>query len=89
MKPLGNSMDHYWHVIDMAGATDVDLVAAMDAAELDDQEWAAMVQRCRGCEWVNGCDRFLTEREGKRAVPETCVNAHIFRSLQSRQSEPV
>ena len=41
---------HYWLAKRMAKTTGADLVAAYQAGELGQEEWAQMVHKCRGCD---------------------------------------
>jgi hypothetical protein len=81
MKPMGNSMDHYWRVIDMANAVGADPAAAMDQGVLSGSEWANMVTLCRSCDWVDGCKKFLASEDRPVPVPSQCLNAQTFRRL--------
>ncbi|MCA8882557.1 MAG: hypothetical protein KDA50_02185 [Rhodobacteraceae bacterium] len=83
-KPLGDPISHYWLAVSMAKAAGVDLVAAMDEGKLTQQDWAGMVQRCRGCDWERdgGCSRWLSfQEDGGAVVPGSCVNQATFREL--------
>jgi len=81
MKPIGNSMDHYCRVIDMANAVGVDPAKAMDQGVLKGSEWANMVSLCRSCDWVDGCKKFLARETSPASVPSQCLNAQTFRRL--------
>ena len=74
MKPLGATRRHYWLSQRMAQATGADPASASRADRLSGAEWADMVQRCRGCDWTEGCVRWL--RNGPRATtaPAPCRN---------------
>ncbi len=84
MKPLGNGNTHFWLVQRMAQATETDLVAAMERAELSQEDWAEMVQDCRGCDWAVGCKRWLDRHTDGAAedAPEPCVNQARFQRLK-------
>lgn len=81
MKPIGNSLDHYWRVIGMAKATDAKLVEAMDTHRLTSTEWANMVETCRRCDWVEGCDRLLANNPDLEQAPSQCLNCQRFAEL--------
>jgi len=83
MKPIGNTMDHYWRVIGMANATNVDLVEAMDQHRLASREWAKMVETCRRCDWVPECDRLLAEGPDLDQAPSRCGNCRRFEALSA------
>lgn len=85
MKPIGKSMDHYWRVIDMANATDVNLVQAMDENRLTAQDWAEMVETCRRCDWVPECDRLLSRAPNLQNAPSRCANCFKFAGLAAAQ----
>lgn len=89
MKPLGESNSHFWLAQRMAKATDTDLVAAMEKAELSQEDWAEMVLECRGCDWTKGCKRWLGlhARTPVREAPDACVNQHRFMALKSALEE--
>ena len=75
MSRLGDPLRHYWLVQGMARATGADLVAAFDEGRLDNAEWAEMVQTCRGCTWVDGCQDWLVAgAAGGCAAPGPCRN---------------
>ncbi|WP_299351903.1 DUF6455 family protein [uncultured Shimia sp.] len=89
MKPLGDQNAHFWLVQRMAQLTETDLVAAMDAAKLTQEDWAAMVQECRGCDWTSECRKFLALREGVpvEEAPDTCRNQERFSALRAALEE--
>lgn len=89
MKPLGETKSHYWLVQRMAQATETDLVTAMERAELSNADWAEMVQSCRGCDWTEGCKRWLGGAEGQasEAAPEPCLNRARFLRLKAALEE--
>ncbi|EPX79808.1 DUF6455 family protein [Salipiger mucosus] len=88
ITPLGDRTEHYWLVQRMARANGTDLVAAMEAGVLDQEAWAGMVERCRGCAWADGCHRWL-DRPGDalRDTPEGCENRARFATLMARLQE--
>lgn len=86
--PLWSLTRHYWLAQRMARATGVDLAGAMEKAELTQADWAAMVQRCRGCAWREGCARWLdTPTDDLRDVPATCRNQIKFQSLLEQSED--
>ncbi len=86
MKRLGDRNAHYWMAQRMAHLTQTDLVAAMTRAELTQEDWAEMVERCRGCDWETGCCQYLDAHERdaqtEEAAPETCLNRERFARLK-------
>lgn len=87
MKPLGKMMRHVQLVSRMAKATDTDLVAAYQAQELSQQDWADMVQTCRRCEWADKCETWLRRQDKTIEVPDTCLNYDQFRARAHREAE--
>lgn len=85
MKPIGNALDHYWRVIGMANATNVNLVEAMDQHRLSQKEWADMVNACRHCDWVTECDRLLSRSPDLQDAPHRCANCFRFAELSANQ----
>ncbi|MBN8185351.1 MAG: hypothetical protein GYB50_05240 [Rhodobacteraceae bacterium] len=87
-QPLGDPQEHYWLVQRMAQANGTDLVLATDAGILTQEDWAGMVQRCRGCKWTDGCQRWLDRPEDAlRDTPEDCVNRAHFAALKELLGE--
>ena len=73
----------------MAKATGVDLVRAFNDGHLTQEDWAGIVTRCRGCQWVGGCNRWLdTLSEEERAFPEPCINHKTLSRLKTASKEP-
>ncbi|MFW2544299.1 DUF6455 family protein [Primorskyibacter sp. 2E107] len=82
VRPLGATRAHYWMVQRMAKATGVDLVQAAERAALSQDDWARMVTRCRGCEWVQGCSHWLEQgTDALRPCPDGCANQGVFARL--------
>jgi len=87
-RPLGDENRHYWLAVAMAKATGTDLQAALDEGRLSHADWAALVTRCRGCDWAKGCECWLAKQEpGAAGVPATCVNASVFEGLHGGQDD--
>ncbi|MEP2532749.1 DUF6455 family protein [Shimia sp.] len=84
MKPLGDTNVHYWLAQRMARATETDLVAAMEKADLSQEDWAQMVADCRGCAWTRGCERWLAlhSEETAQSAPSDCANQDRFQKLK-------
>ncbi len=74
MTPLGDLRHHYWLVQRMAQRTGVDLVGAYEEGRIDPEDWAGMVQACRGCEWAEGCAEWLGRKSEAAAAPKPCCN---------------
>ncbi|MDQ2095671.1 DUF6455 family protein [Rhodalgimonas zhirmunskyi] len=86
MKPLGETKRHFWLAQRMAKLHDVDLVGAVARGDLAQEEWAGMVTRCRGCEWTEGCTRFLEQGEAHDDLPHDCRNRVRMAELLALQT---
>lgn len=83
-KKLGEEVDHFWLVQRMAKTSQVDLSAAFETGELSSEDWAAMVERCRGCAWTEGCKDWLDVTSGVVDVPpEGCLNRSRMAALRA------
>lgn len=81
---LGSEVDHYWLVQRMAKTADVDLSAAYAAGELTQEDWSAMVTRCRGCAWTEGCKDWLDiPGQAAETPPEGCLNRARMAALKA------
>lgn len=87
-RPLGDATEHYWLVQRMAKTCGVDPAAAAERGDLSAERWADMVNRCRSCDWVGGCQRWLDRQDSDSDAtpPTTCVNAERLRALAERQT---
>lgn len=83
MKPLGEMRKHVLLAQRMARLNGVKLVAATEDGNLDQESWAGMVHRCRGCDWTEGCERFLDAGETPETLPENCRNRLQFGVLKA------
>lgn len=86
MTQLGQVMTHLRLVLRMARTTGTDVVAAHRDGVLSQQDWAEMVQLCRGCEWARDCGDWMRENESTERAPCTCPNRDRFAALKSRVS---
>ena len=88
-RPLGDTGVHYWLVQRMAKRCGVDTSQASECGEIDQDDWVGLVQRCRGCAWTNGCERWLArlDEDGTVDPPSECVNADILKALAVTQAE--
>lgn len=88
LRPLGDAGDHHWLVRRMAHATGVDVAAASRAGLLEQADWARMTDRCRACQWTEGCSRWLDRPEDEpRDVPGGCVNRRHLEALRDTLTE--
>jgi hypothetical protein len=77
--PLGPENRHYWLAVTMARKTGADMQRALETGVIRHDDWAALVQSCRGCGWAEGCNRWLTAQgDGAADVPRACPNAAVF-----------
>lgn len=82
LRPLGDENRHYWMAVKMAKATGTDLQSALEEGRISHQDWADLVQRCRGCAWVEGCACWMARQEaGTAEVPQACPNAATFEAV--------
>ncbi|MGJ8623212.1 MAG: DUF6455 family protein [Yoonia sp.] len=82
MQTLGNARDHFWRVIKMAKATQVDLSTALDEGVINIDEYADMITGCQGCAQVGKCDRLLEAVDQLDEAPSYCVNHDTFAALR-------
>ncbi len=82
MQTLGDAREHFWRVIKMAKACEVDLSTALDDDKINIAEYADMITGCRGCEQVEKCDRLLAETAHVDGAPGYCVNRETFAELR-------
>ena len=83
MKPLGKEIDHYWMLTDMAAATQSGVVAAHQDGRLSQQDWSDMVQRCRACDWADGCRDWMTKVGQADVAPARCRNREVLSGLKA------
>jgi len=84
MRTLGKLMHHLQLVSRMAKATQTDLVDAVSAGDINQNDWAEMVQTCRRCEWAGQCQSWLDHNAGSAEPPQSCLNRDQFRSLKAK-----
>ena len=89
-RPLGNTGVHYWLVHRMAKRCGVNTAKAVTDGAIDQQDWVGMVQTCRGCQWTNGCKRWLEhlDDDGSVTPPAECLNAKLLETLAEGQQDP-
>ncbi len=86
MTQLGQVMTHLRLVLRMARTTGTDLVAAHRDGHLSQQDWAEMIQLCRGCEWACACPDWMDNNITAERAPSTCPNRDRFTALKLRES---
>ena len=82
MQTLGDAREHFWRVIKMAKACEVDLSTALDEDKINIAAYADMITGCRGCAQVERCDRLLAEQVHIEQAPNYCVNRETFAELR-------
>ncbi|MFQ6549524.1 DUF6455 family protein [Aestuariibius sp. 2305UL40-4] len=83
MKPLGDPREHQRLVAGMARANGTDVIGLFAAGKLSSQDWAGMVERCRGCMWAEGCKEWLPDHlDGAAETPSACLNYTVFDDLK-------
>ncbi|WP_170758459.1 DUF6455 family protein [Ruegeria lacuscaerulensis] len=87
MPHLGELMTHLRLVLRMGRATGTDVVAAHRQGHLTQQDWADMIQNCRGCEWANQCPDWLDQHETVPGAPQPCRNRKRFAALKEMQEQ--
>lgn len=90
VRPLGDEKRHYWVALGMAQATGADLQRALEEGRITHEDWATVVQSCRGCTWTEGCDCWLKAQDPETAaqVPQACPNATFFEAVLNGQRQP-
>jgi hypothetical protein len=83
MQTLGNAREHFFRVIKMAKANNVDLSSAFDEGKITLDAYADMITGCQGCTQVGKCDKLLDKVSTLTEAPEYCVNRDTFQTLQS------
>jgi len=85
MKPMGDTNLHVMKIRAMAKSAVIDPARVAEAGALSQEDWSKMITRCRGCEWDEGCARFLARngREMPVTIPEACVNRETLKELQT------
>ncbi|WP_217520145.1 DUF6455 family protein [Roseicyclus elongatus] len=85
---LGDTRRHYWLAVGMADISGADLQRALEEGRITHGDWAGMVERCRGCNWADGCDCWMqTQSAGEATVPRACPNAEMFDAVIGSQSD--
>lgn len=84
MQTLGDAREHFWRVIKMADACDVDLSTALDEGRINVTGYAQMITSCQGCTQVGSCDKALAARPKLEEAPEYCENRAVFGQLREK-----
>lgn len=82
MQTSGDMRAHFWRVVNMAKACDVDLSTALDEGRIDAAAHTDMVMACRGCAQVGACDKVLAKSPKLDQAPEYCVNGGALAQLR-------
>lgn len=87
MRVLGERMAHLRLVCGMAKATDADVVEAFENGELTPEDWAEMVETCRGCEAAEACAHWLADAPHWDNAPGVCLNRKRFANLKEKAGD--
>jgi hypothetical protein len=83
-RVLGDERRHYLMAAGMANRTGADMQAALDAGVISQADWADLVQRCRACDWTEGCACWLkAQSPGGADAPGSCPNAAVFKRVKA------
>lgn len=74
MRPLGDERLHLRLLEEMSQAVGTDLVRAYKDGLISNEDWAGMVQQCRGCAEPGKCRTWLAARETAPQAPVYCSN---------------
>lgn len=78
----GNIDLHFWITRGMARRMGVNLTEAMHDGVLSQADFAAMINRCRGCPGAEGCKAYLADPvPGAGSAPDWCRNGEVLREL--------
>ncbi len=80
-------MTHFRLVLRMGQTTGTDIVGAHRSGRLSQQDWAEMIQFCRGCAWAQDCPEWMDQHEGGAEAPHSCPNRSRFAALKAVQLE--
>ncbi|MBE1284228.1 MAG: hypothetical protein GJ676_13030 [Rhodobacteraceae bacterium] len=86
MQKLGDMMAHVRLMSRMGKTVGVDLVRAHDAGLMSQEDWADLVQSCRGCDWAR-CPDWLDRHGSVETAPKTCPNHARFAELKTQLQE--
>ena len=81
MKPMGATRTHFWLMLGMAKAVNVNLVEAGATGKITQDGFAGMVTACRTCSNASGCRKLLEREERLTTTPDYCVNGDIMARL--------
>ncbi|MBT8411081.1 MAG: hypothetical protein KJP02_04710 [Octadecabacter sp.] len=81
MKPMGSTRTHFWLMLGMAKAVNVNIAEAAAAGKITQDDFAGMVTACRTCSNASGCRRLLDREEHLATTPDYCVNGDIMGKL--------
>ena len=87
MQTQGNAREHFWRVVKMAKATQVDLSTALDDGTINVDDYAGMITRCQGCAQVGKCDKLLARMPELDETPDYCVNHDTFAELRANGAQ--
>lgn len=83
MKPLGDERLHLRLLEEMSLTVGTDLVQAFENGLISNEDWADMVQHCRGCAEPEKCQKWLATRETAPEAPEYCSNLERLAQIKT------
>lgn len=88
MEPLGDPARHFWMTRSVARVLGVSFSEAMASGHISQKEYADLVTRCRQCQFVDTCERWLAQQSTRAEVaPECCMHGDLFETLKQRAKE--
>ena len=88
LRPLGAQRPHYWLLQRMLRRSGADAKTAFQVEDLSSEDWAKLVETCRGCADACACRRFLDDPHAKRQKPPSyCQNARALANLPRSADE--
>lgn len=82
-RRIGPLMTHFRLALRMGRVTGTDLQSAYSAGALSQEDWAELVQSCRGCAWAGKCPDWMDDHAGAEEAPEPCPNRARFAALKA------
>ena len=86
MQVLGNPLVHLRLLGRMGKTVGADLVQAFEDDKIDNEAWAKMITKCRGCDIPQQCQAWLEENEQADAPPPECCNAAVLLQLRDEMA---
>ncbi len=87
LRPLGDERLHLRLLEEMSQTVGADLVRAYEDGQISSENWANMVQQCRGCAEPGKCQKWLATRETAAETPAYCSNRAVLDELKQNLAE--